>query len=383
VAWIVKVFSQGRVYGEVVLIFLTVGTWRIGYDRLVKAIDELVDSGVINEEVVAQIGYSSYEPKHMTVMRFCSPDEFAEMISKARIVISHAGMGTIIEAVKQTKPIIVLPRKSKLGEVDNDHQFTTAKQLQTEGKLLAAYDVSELPEKLKQAENFTPKQEHGCEEIVRTVQEFIDSVVAKKSAKPNGIKELVVKLWPYRILKRDDNGIKADLNSIMQHFATQGEAFDTIVFVPYCGKYMSELFVEIFDGSFKLNFVTVRRASTVLRDGFFKKFVFERKWLSNPMRHLDVLLRLIKYKLRLNQKMVVEPTVDFDVRDKKVLVIDDDVATGTTMELVKSTLLKHGASSVTTASISNHFLPDKIEVDYSVYRYKLLRTRNSRDYYAT
>ena len=192
-----------------------------------------------------------------------------------------------------------------------------------------------------------------------------------------------MKLWPYRILKRDEEGIKADLKNMMQHLATEGLTFDMVVFVPYAGKYLSELYAQIYDGSCQLNFVTVRRASTVSKDNLLKKFIFKRKWLSDIMRHVDVLLRLIKYKLGLNQKMVVEPTVDFDVRDKKVLVIDDDVATGTTLAIVKSALLERGASSVTTASISNHFLPNEIKVDYSVYRYALLRTKNSRDYYAT
>jgi len=192
-----------------------------------------------------------------------------------------------------------------------------------------------------------------------------------------------MKLWPYRILKRDDEDIKADLKNMMQHLATEGLTFDMVVFVPYAGKYLSESFAQIYDGSCEVNFVTVRRASTVSQDNLLKKFIFKRKWLSDIMRHLDVLLRLIKYKLGLNQKMVVEPTVNFDVRDKKVLVIDDDVATGTTLAIVKSALLERGASSVTTASISNHFLPNEIKVDYSVYKYKLLRTKNSRDYYAT
>lgn len=192
-----------------------------------------------------------------------------------------------------------------------------------------------------------------------------------------------MKFWPYRILKRDDDGIKSDVNNIMRHFSSSSEAFDTIVFVPYAGKYLSEMFGQIFDGSCDVRFVTVRRASTVSKDNLLKRFVFKRKWLSDVMRHVDVLLRLIKYKTGLGQKMVAESTIDFDVKDKKVLVIDDDVATGTTLEIVKATLLEHGASSVTTASISNHFLPDEIDVDYSVYRYKLLRTKNSRDYYAT
>ena len=192
-----------------------------------------------------------------------------------------------------------------------------------------------------------------------------------------------MKLWPYRILKRDEDDIKAALSKIMEHFAEHDETFDAVVFVPHAGRYLSELFAQIYDSSCEVNFVTVRRASTVSQDNLLKKFIFKRKWLSDIMRHVDVLLRLIKYKLGINQKMVVEPTVDFDVRDKKVLIIDDDVATGATLALVKSALLERGASSVTTASISNHFLPDKIDVDYSVYRYALLRTKNSRDYYAT
>lgn len=192
-----------------------------------------------------------------------------------------------------------------------------------------------------------------------------------------------MKLWPYRILKRDDDDIKADLSKIMQHFVIRGRVFDIIVFVPYAGKYLSELFAQVYDGSCQVNFVTVRRASTVSQDGLLKKFIFKRKLLSDIMRHVDVLWRLIKHMLGLGQKMVAETTVDFDVKDKDVLVIDDDIATGTTLAIVKYALLERGASSVTTASISNHFLPNEIKVDYSVYKYKLLRTKNSRDYYAT
>jgi len=191
-----------------------------------------------------------------------------------------------------------------------------------------------------------------------------------------------MKLWPYKILKRDDDDIKTDLKKIIQHFVAQGQAFDMTVFVPNAGRYLGELFAQIYNGSCEMNFVTVRRASTVLQENFLKKFIFKRKCLSDIMRHVDVLWRLIKHKLGLGQKMVFDATVDFAVKGKDVLVIDDDIATGTTLAIVKSILLERGASSVATASISNHFLPNKIKVDYSVYKYKLLRTKNSRDYYA-
>jgi UDP-N-acetylglucosamine transferase subunit ALG13 len=360
------------------LIFLTVGTWRNGFDRLIAAVDELISNGVIREEVIAQTGYSAYRPKNMMVIKFCSPNKFRELISKSKFVISHAGMGTIIETARLCKPLIAVPRLSSLGEVDNNHQFITAKHLETEGKILVAYEVSELPVKLKQAESFVPINNRASEDILQAVECMISSVVEKKRAR----EESVVRFWPYRILKRDDEGIGADLESIMEHFKLQGQVFDMVIFVPNAGKYLKDLFVGKFGNSFHINFVTVRRASTVRRDNLFKKFIFKSKRLSDFMRHFDVFFRLVKHILGIHQKMLAELAIDFDVKNKRVLVIDDDIATGETLSLVKSSLLEHGASSVTVATISNHFLPDKIFADYSVYRYVLLRTKNSRDYYA-
>lgn len=179
-AGIAKVFSKGQVFGEIFVIVLTVGTWRTGYDRLIKAIDELVDSSVITEEVIAQIGNSSYEPKHMTVMRFCSPEEFEGYIARCNVVVSHAGVGVILTTTKMNKAIIVVPRKAKLKEHDDNHQFITAKQLEAEGKILVAYEVNELPAKLEEAKTFVPVQGQGSNEILQAVQDFIDDLVTRK-----------------------------------------------------------------------------------------------------------------------------------------------------------------------------------------------------------
>lgn len=162
------------------MIFVTVGTWRSGYDRLVQAVDELLGRGVIAEEVVAQIGNGSYKPKYMTVVEFCSPSEFRNLIARAWLVISHAGMGTIIETVQLLKPLIAVPRRRSFGEVDNDHQFVTAKELEAEGKILVAYEVNELPAKLKEAETFVPSEGQGSNEILQVVQGFIDGLIAGK-----------------------------------------------------------------------------------------------------------------------------------------------------------------------------------------------------------
>lgn len=194
---------------------------------------------------------------------------------------------------------------------------------------------------------------------------------------------MLARSWPYRILTRDDDSIKSDLKNIMQHFEMREVAFDTIVFIPNAGVYLSELFIELFGERYDINFITVRRSSTVAKSNFIKELIFSKRWLSDFMRHLEVLLRLVKYKLGIKQKMTAKLKIDFNVRDKRVLVIDDSVDTGTTLKMVKSALMEIGVQSVATACISNHLMPDKIDVDYSVYRYALLRTKNSRDYYAT
>jgi UDP-N-acetylglucosamine transferase subunit ALG13 len=129
---------------------------------------------------MAQIGYGKYKPKNMHIIDFCSPEDFNEFVAEARIIIAHAGMGTVAEAITRNKPIIVVPRKVSLYEHFDDHQFETARQLETEGKVLVAYEVSELANKLKQAENFIPTKEQSGKGIIQAVEKFIEKLAAQK-----------------------------------------------------------------------------------------------------------------------------------------------------------------------------------------------------------
>jgi beta-1,4-N-acetylglucosaminyltransferase len=180
VASIARTVPQGTIRRQIALIFLTVGNWYKGFDRLVEGVDNLIRHGIIQEHVVAQIGYGAYRPTVMRVVDFCSPSDFRTLIAESRLVISHAGVGTIMEAVAQCRPIIVVPRRSALGEVSNDHQLTTARQLEAERKVLVAYEVADIPGKLAEAENFVPVRGDSGKEIIRAVREFIEKVQAHK-----------------------------------------------------------------------------------------------------------------------------------------------------------------------------------------------------------
>lgn len=46
------------------MIFVTVGTHEQPFNRLIKKIDELKQDGTIEEDVIIQTGFSTYEPKY-------------------------------------------------------------------------------------------------------------------------------------------------------------------------------------------------------------------------------------------------------------------------------------------------------------------------------
>lgn len=179
----ITVFPKSTICWKIVLIFLTVGNWHKGFDRLVKAVDNFVQNRIIREEVIAQIGSGTYYPKYLTPIDYCSPIDFTDYLERSNVIISHSGIGTIGQAIELAKPVIVVPRKAELGECSDNHQWTTARQLEKEGKILVAYDVLELPDKLKEIENFKPAKIHNCQKLIEVIGEFLEELVINRCNK--------------------------------------------------------------------------------------------------------------------------------------------------------------------------------------------------------
>ena len=106
------------------MIFITLGSQKFQFNRLLKAIDNL-DT---NDEIFAQIGYSDYKPKKFRYKAFLDREEFDTMMEKSDIVVTHGGTGAIIGAVKKGKKVIAVPRLAKFGEHVDDHQIQIVKQ---------------------------------------------------------------------------------------------------------------------------------------------------------------------------------------------------------------------------------------------------------------
>jgi UDP-N-acetylglucosamine transferase subunit ALG13 len=155
--------------------FVTVGT-QGAFDRLIRAVDDWAGSRA-KSDVFAQIGPSDYRPKHIGATRFLDPEEFRRRIEAARIVVAHAGMGSIISSLEHGKPIIVMPRRAELREQRNDHQIATAKHFARQGRIIVALDEGELREKLDQAETLSadkPICAQASPQLIATLRAFLE-----------------------------------------------------------------------------------------------------------------------------------------------------------------------------------------------------------------
>jgi len=158
------------------MIFVTVGA-QMPFDRLIRAVDVWGELRP-NHKIFAQIGPSSYRPKNMEFAQFVDPPEFRKRVAAAKVVVAHAGMGSIITALEFGKPIIVMPRRGELRETRNDHQIATAKHFSEEGRVIAAFDEKELSENLDRVDVLTESIEkirpQASRLLLSTIRAFIE-----------------------------------------------------------------------------------------------------------------------------------------------------------------------------------------------------------------
>lgn len=140
------------------MIFVTVGTHEQGFERLIRKMDELVKDKKVNEKVIIQNGYTAYKPKSCKWFKFITPQQFDQMCKKSDLIITHAGVGSIMTALKFSKTTIVVPRLKKFGEHRDDHQLQITKELEKQGKILAVYDIDDLEKTISKAKNRKPKK---------------------------------------------------------------------------------------------------------------------------------------------------------------------------------------------------------------------------------
>jgi UDP-N-acetylglucosamine transferase subunit ALG13 len=164
------------------MIFVTVGT-ELPFDRLVRVVDEWACEHR-RADVFAQIGCTRWHPRYIPYAEFLEPPEFNCWFARATTVVAHAGMGTILSALRYEKPILVMPRRAVLGEQRYEHQLATAKRLLDLGKINVALDETELRDRLLHLEELQARAQTGAfapPTLTAALREFV------LHGKPNGL----------------------------------------------------------------------------------------------------------------------------------------------------------------------------------------------------
>ncbi|MDD5799019.1 MAG: glycosyltransferase [Clostridiaceae bacterium] len=158
-------------------IFITLGSQKFQFNRLLKAVDELCAKGILTGEIFAQTGYSDYVPEHYRWQAFLNRDEFAEETGKADIVITHGGTGAIIGAVKKRKKVIAVPRRAKYGEHVDDHQLQLVEQFRELNLICECDDPDRLAEALETVRNTEYREyKSNTQTIIQSISKFIEEL---------------------------------------------------------------------------------------------------------------------------------------------------------------------------------------------------------------
>ena len=154
---------------------MTVGTHNQQFDRLLIEVDTLVERGKI-KNVVAQIGHSNYIPKNYKWFKFLDFEKMIKFQKKSDLIITHAGVGSIMTALELNKPTIVVPRLPKYSEHVDSHQLLTTKELERQGRIIAVYEIKNLGKAIEKTKNFKPKQKPVKSKILKIVEKYLSSL---------------------------------------------------------------------------------------------------------------------------------------------------------------------------------------------------------------
>lgn len=158
------------------MVFVTLGSQKFQFNRLLQAVDQLVEQKVITQPVFAQTGASTYAPQYYSFCAFLDRDTFAQKVKESSVVITHGGTGAIVGALKQGKPVIAVPRLARYGEHVDDHQLQLLQQFEEMGMIAVCYDLNQLGDLYHsiQKQSFAPYVSN-TERIMQSIADFLNT----------------------------------------------------------------------------------------------------------------------------------------------------------------------------------------------------------------
>jgi len=125
---------------------------------MIREVEKLANDPriICDYEMIVQAGHSSYQSDKMEIFDFISREKLKKLYERAEYIITHAGAGSMLQAIKAKKKTIAVPRLQKYNEHVDDHQLQLAEKLQKMGYLLVFHDGDEMIDVFNEAHRFKP-----------------------------------------------------------------------------------------------------------------------------------------------------------------------------------------------------------------------------------
>jgi len=174
------------------LIFVTVGNANQAFERLLQTVERLAAEGLIADDVLVQAGNNpDFRPLHCKVVSFLPLAEFERCVSEARVVVSHAGAGTLIHVLRAGKAPVVMPRRRKYGEHVDDHQMEIVEVLAADGRVIPAYEPEDLLGAIAEAARRGAQQPPPTPvRMVELVSQAIEELLTHRPAANRAVREV-------------------------------------------------------------------------------------------------------------------------------------------------------------------------------------------------
>lgn len=157
------------------MIFVTLGSQKFQFNRLLKALDILKKQDKIEDEIFAQIGYSDYKPESYKYKNFLDREEFIMMQERADIIITHGGTGVIVNSLKKNKKVIAVPRLAIYDEHVDNHQLQLINEFKDQNLIYGLEDCDKMEEALNYIKNNEfNKYISSTNKIIKSIEDFIE-----------------------------------------------------------------------------------------------------------------------------------------------------------------------------------------------------------------
>lgn len=160
------------------MIYVTVGTLFLDFARLIRKMDDI--AAATGERVIVQRGLATTVPSHCEHFDFKPHEDVLELQRAARVIVCHAGIGSILDALEVRRPLILVPRLRRYNEHLTDHQLDVARAIERRGWGRMVLEMADLDDACAKPPPVPAVYAPAKHRLIQAVREMVDRVAAAK-----------------------------------------------------------------------------------------------------------------------------------------------------------------------------------------------------------